>query len=82
MRVVELSRAASEFTNLRDRFRQAANIGSQAPFDEFKAQFELLMDRMDAARTAAPPSPEWCFKRAQEKIKKGDYDWDSAPKKR
>ena len=80
MRVVELSRSASEFTNLRDRFRQAANIGSQSPLDEFKAQFELLMDRMDAARSAAPPSPEWCFRKAQKKIGHGDYTWDSAPR--
>ena len=80
MRVVELTRAANEFTNLRDRFRQAANVTSHDPIDEFKSQFESLMDRLDAARSSAPPSPEWCFKRAQNKIKGGDYSWDSAPK--
>lgn len=78
MRVQEIARSANEFTNLRDRFRQAANIRSQAPIDEFKAHFETLMDRMDAARLSAPPAPEWCFKRSQKKIGKGDYNWDSA----
>ena len=80
MRVVELTRAANEFTNLRDRFRQAANISALSEADDFRAQFELLMDRMDAIRASSPPAPEWCFKRAQAKIKKGDYSWDSVPK--
>jgi hypothetical protein len=66
-------RAAAEFTNLRDRFRQAANIGRHSPFDEFKAEFEALMDRMDAIRSSAPPEPDWCFREAQENINKGDY---------
>lgn len=71
-----IHRGAGEFTNLRDRFRRAATVTSHAGFDEFKAEFEALMDRMDAARTAAPPAPEWCFKAAQKKIVKGDYDFD------
>jgi len=76
MHMEGITRSAAEFTALRDRFRQAANIGSFAPFEEFKAQFEPLMDRMDAARAAAPPSPEWCFQKAQRKIGAGDMDFD------
>jgi hypothetical protein len=34
------------------------------------------MDRMDAARAAAPPVPEWCFRKAQQKITRGDYEFD------
>lgn len=71
-----IHRAASEFTNLRDRFRRAATVSAHAPFEEFKAEFEALMDRMDAVRTAAPPTPEWCFRKAQKKIGSGDYDFD------
>ena len=71
-----IHRDAGAGTNLRDRFRRAATVTSHAGFDEFKAEFEALMDRMDAARTAAPPAPEWCFKAAQKKIGKGDYDFD------
>jgi hypothetical protein len=77
MRVAEIGQAAAEFTNLRDRFRQAAKITSHSPFEEFHASFEQLMDRMDSARASAPPMPEWCFRRAQNKIKKGDYDFNT-----
>ena len=76
MRVAEIGRAASEFTNLRDRFRRAANVSKYSPYEEFKAEFEVLMDRMDAIRASAPPSPDWCFRKAQENIGKGDYDFD------
>jgi hypothetical protein len=82
MRVAEIARSAGEFTNLRDRFRQAANISRHAPFDEFKAEFEALMDRMDAIRSSAPPAPDWCFKETQKKMNKGDYTFavDEPPK--
>ena len=71
-----VQRSATEFTNLRDRFRRAATVTSFAPFDEFKAEFEALSDRMDSARTTASPTPEWCFRRAQKKVSKGDYSFD------
>jgi hypothetical protein len=75
MRLHEIGRAASEFTSLRDRFRQAANITALAAPSEFQTAFEGLMDRMDAIRSSAPPVPEWCFRRAQKKISSGDYDF-------
>lgn len=81
MRVAEIGQSASEFTNIRDRFRQAARVKSHAPFDEFDATFEQLMDRLDAARKSAPATPDWCFRRAQGNIKKGDYSF-AADKKR
>jgi hypothetical protein len=74
MHLTSIGRSATEFTNLRDRFRQAANVKSLEPYEAFQAEFEGLMDRMDAVRTAAPPSPEWCFREARKKIAKGDYD--------
>jgi hypothetical protein len=77
MQVAAIGRAAAEFTNLRDRFRQAANIKSHAPYDEFQAEFEVLMDRMDAVRASAPPAPEWCFEQTKEKMEKGHYDFDA-----
>ena len=76
MRVNEIGASATEFTNLRDRFRQMAAINTHSEFDEFHAGFTQLMDRMDAARTVAPPLPEWCFEKAREKISKGDYDFE------
>ena len=73
MRVREIGVAATEFTNLRDRFRQLANIRSLGEFDEFNAAFVQVMDRMDTARAASPPLPEWCFEKGRKKISKGDY---------
>ena len=73
MQVQEIGRSAAEFTSLRDRFRQLANVASQSDFSEFNAAFEVLMDRKDAVRANAPSAPEWCFRQAQEKINKGDY---------
>ena len=82
MRHAEIARAANEFTNLRDRFRQAGRIKSHGGYEEFQAEFEVLMDRMDAARAAAPPTPRWCFEKARNEIKKGHYDFDADEGKR
>jgi len=76
LHVEGIRQSATEFTNLRDRFRRAATVTSFASFDEFKAEFEALMDRMDAARANAPPVPDKYFRKAQEKIKSGDYSFD------
>lgn len=77
MQVIEIARAAGEFTNLRDRFRQFANFKSASPQGDVEAEFEALMDRMDAIRMSAPAAPEWCFKEAQEKIGSGDYSFST-----
>jgi hypothetical protein len=34
------------------------------------------MRRLEQARKASYTTPEWCFKRAQRKVKSGDYDFD------
>jgi hypothetical protein len=75
MKVQEIGRAASEFTSLRDRFRQAAEITALSSDSELQTAFEGLMDRMDAARASAPPAPERCFEEARRKIKKGHYEF-------
>ena len=72
----ESKRLASEFKNLQDRFRQAALVSSRKPFADFEADFKPLMDRLEQARSMSLTPPEWCFKLAQRKIKKGDYDFD------
>lgn len=75
MRVREIGTAAGEFTNLRDRFRQLGNIGSDMDFDELNPAFEQLMDRMDAARKVSPPLPEKYFNQGRQKIDTGHYDF-------
>jgi len=75
-RLKECTFLAAEFKNLQDRFRQAALVASQKPFPEFEAQFDQLMNRLELARKPSFTTPEWCFRRAQKKIKTGDYHYD------
>ena len=72
----ESKHLAAEFKNLQDRFRQAALVSSRKPFAEFETDVQVLMDRLEQARATSFTAPEWCFKLAQRKIKKGDYDFD------
>lgn len=67
---------AGEFTNLRDRFRQAALISSQKPFLEFEAEADPLMARLEKARVEMLVPPEFCFRQARRKHKAGHYHHD------
>jgi len=72
----ECKHLAGEFKNLQDLFRQAARVSSKKSFPEFEADTKPLIERMDTARSASLTPPEWLFRRAQKKIKSGDYDFD------
>lgn len=71
---------AGEFTNIRDRFRQAALVHSQKPYTEFEAITNELIARLEKARSSSLTPPQWCFKIAQRQIKAGHYchDYDQA----
>jgi len=73
MNVNEISRLSSEFKNLQDRFRIAANVKSKDDPEDFEKTVEALMDRLDAARTSSLTPPEKFFRNAQKKIEEGDY---------
>jgi len=68
--------SAKLFEVLRDRFGQTAMIGAHGKREDLEDEFEALMDRMDDARKSSPAIPERHFKKAQEKIKRGDYTYD------
>lgn len=70
------SHLAGDFKNLQDRFRQAALVSSKKPFVEFEKDFNFLLEQLEKARSFSITPPGWCFRRAQAKIKKGDYDFD------
>lgn len=72
----EYRTVGGEFTNLRDRFRQAAQIGSQKPWSEFEAEVKPLLDRLEKNRKRMLVPPDWCFRLAQGKHKRGDYIHD------
>jgi hypothetical protein len=67
---------AGEFTNLRDRFRQAMLIGSQMPYPQFEAEVQALMPRLEKARSRALAPPDRYFRKARKKIVAGDYTHD------
>lgn len=67
---------AGEFTNLRDRFRQAATIDALSSFDQFQAAAAPHLDRLEKARRRVLAPPEWCFRSARAKIAKGHYQHD------
>lgn len=70
-----LAKHAHQFKILQDRFRQAWRVTALDGFDAFKAEFDALMERMDAARASSLTPPERFFKKAQKKIGSGDYDF-------
>lgn len=72
--------SANRFKTLQDRFRQASLIGATKSVDLFEEEFKALMDRMDDARSANPSIPDRHFGKAQRKIKKGHYSFDSVKK--
>jgi hypothetical protein len=72
----ECGRLAGEFKNLQDNFRQAALIESKKPYPEFEGNTKLIMQRLEESRRVSVTPPEWCFRLAQKKIKKGDYTFD------
>jgi len=65
--------AANNFKVLQDRFRQTASITATGDAQELEKEFRELMDRLDSVRAASPVAPERFFKRAQKKVKAGDY---------
>lgn len=72
--------SANRFKTLQDGFRQASRIGATSTTEVLEEQFTTLMQRMDDARSANPTIPDRHFTKAQAKIKKGDYDFDSVKK--
>jgi hypothetical protein len=59
--IKQYTNMAGEFTNLRDRFRQLAEISSLKPFEEFEAESGPVFGRLEKARARALTPPHWCF---------------------
>jgi hypothetical protein len=74
--------SANRFKMLQDGFRQASRIGATSKTEDLEEEFKALMQRMDDARSANPTIPDRHFVKAQSKIKKGDYDFDSVQNRR
>ena len=70
-----ISKTANQFKILQDRFRQARTVSALGAFDEFNKEFQARKQQMDTLRSASLPPPEFFFKKAQTKVKSGDYDF-------
>jgi hypothetical protein len=74
--VETISRAAGEYTNLRDRFRQLSKLGPTMSVESFQEAFDTLMRRLEDVRRLGLAPPERFFLKARAKIKAGHYDPD------
>ncbi len=72
----DCKRLAGEFKNLQDAYRQVALVSRHKPFDAFEAETKKLNERLENARKESVTPPEFFFKRAQKKVKSGDYSFD------
>lgn len=74
--IKDYAAAAASFKNLQGEFRRAARVWSNKPFVEFEADARRAIKAMNEARKPSLTPPEWCFRLAQKKVKRGDYDKD------
>ena len=65
--------SAAKFKVLQAEFRRAADVWSAKTAQSFEQEMRKLLRAMDKARGASLTPPEFCFRMAQCKIKKGDY---------
>lgn len=66
---------AAEFKGLQDAFRQLGHIGAVTSPASAERELANLMEQLNRARSHSVTIPERIFKKAQEKIKSGDYDF-------
>jgi hypothetical protein len=78
-KIKSVTESASQYTILRDRFRQASLIGATGEPDALKTEFDALMHKLDEVRKVCPAIPERHFEAAKKKIKDGHYKFDSVP---
>lgn len=71
------ARAAATFKNLQGEFRRAAKVWSNKSFPEFEAEARNTIKAMNEARKPSLTPPEWCFRLAQKKVKRGDYNFEN-----
>ncbi|KVN88826.1 hypothetical protein [Burkholderia ubonensis] len=71
-----LGKSEHQFRILRDRFRVAWCVTALGHYEDFKAEFDQLMDRMDSAREGSVAVPERFFNKGRAKIERGDYRFD------
>jgi hypothetical protein len=69
---------AAEFKGLQDAFRQLGRIGAITNPASAERELADLMEQLNRARSHSVTIPERVFKKAQAKVKSGDYDFTDA----
>ena len=69
-----VSRHASLFVELRDRFRRIKNIEATKGLKVLEREFQFAVEDLAGARKYGVSPPEKYFAIAQEKIRRGDYE--------
>lgn len=75
-RLEQYTHASGEFKNLEHRFRKLALVDSQKAFEKFEDEYNLVLQHYEQLSNSSITTPEWCFRRAQKKVKSGDYIFD------
>lgn len=73
--IEQIAREASKYKALQDRFRQISTISASQGQEVALRDFVAAMDDLNGTRSSSVTPPERYFKRAQLKIKSGDYDF-------
>lgn len=74
LHVDEISLHAAQFKALQDKFRLAANLGSDRNKEAIE-EVRGLLEQLDDVRKFSITPPERCFSKAQKKINAGDYEF-------
>ena len=69
-------RSANEFRKMSDKFRRVEGIWSKESVTVLKRRFEEAVQEYESVCDLAPIAPSRFFKKAQKKIKAGDYTHD------
>ncbi|MFN4140291.1 hypothetical protein [Aestuariivirga sp.] len=69
------ARLAGEYKNLEIVFADLERAGPHKLIGDFETDYRAARERLEAANGESYTAPEWCFRRAQKKIKHGHYDF-------
>jgi hypothetical protein len=72
------ARLAGEYKNLEILFSDLRQVGPTKAIEEFEAEYKEARDRLEKANAEAYTAPEWCFRKAEKKIKAGHYSFDDS----
>jgi hypothetical protein len=67
------ARLSGEYKNLEIVFGDLEKVGEHKPFEEFEKEYLAARNRLESANAEGYTAPEWCFRRARKKIKRGHY---------